>query len=156
MESEMLRLLSIILFCFVVWQLPGTSTSNGNGAPTGACVSGSTYTDATSGWHYTCKSSAWQLGATNAMVFKRGTAGCSTGILAGTACATPITVTWSTAFSDTNYTPLCWPSGTPTNEPTAPYLVTGSKTTTTIQVNYQTTVALASSWATVDCVAIHD
>jgi hypothetical protein len=148
----------VLLFGFAVGrtQQVGTVLTNGNGVPSGACVSGSIYADSSSGWQYTCKGSLWQLGATQAMVFKRGIAGCTTGIIATNPCATPITVTWSVAFPDTNYTPVCWPSGAPSNEPLAPYLVAGSKLAGSIQVNYQTAIALSSSWSTIDCVAIHD
>lgn len=81
--------------------------------------------------------------------------GCTTAASAGGNCATPITVTWNTAFADTNYTVACT-GNTPTNDPAAPYIVSASKTASAIQVNYFAITAAASSYATVECTAVHD
>jgi hypothetical protein len=44
-------------------QLAGSSIQNGSTAPTGACISGSTYTAADTGLLWTCKGNTWQLPA---------------------------------------------------------------------------------------------
>lgn len=82
------RLLVAALFCMLaLWpQNSGTSISNGIGAPSGACVSGSVYTDSANGNAWTCTGSAWKLGATSGVM--TGTTGSIGGgaLLAG-ACA---------------------------------------------------------------------
>jgi len=60
-------------------QLPGTSTSNGSGASSGSCVSGSSYTDSSTGYAWTCKNGAWVLGATSGVM--SGSTGTITGTL---------------------------------------------------------------------------
>lgn len=40
-------------------QLPQTTITNGAGNPVGACVSGSTYTDSTTGFIWPCKGNLW-------------------------------------------------------------------------------------------------
>lgn len=86
---------------------------------------------------------------------KRGVAGCTTGAAIGNACATDITVTWPVAFANTNYTVSCF-GNTPTNSPTNPFLVSGSKLAGSIHVNYFTFTAVASSFATIECTAVYD
>lgn len=84
----------------------------------------------------------------------KGVSGCTTAASIGGICASAITVTWFTAFQDTNYSAGCSPSGAPTNLPSTPYIV--SKTNSSITVNYFAITAAAASWATIDCWAIHD
>ena len=88
------RLLIATVIAFALWpQNPGTTVSNGSGAPAGACVSGSVYTDASTGYSWTCKSGAWQLGATSAPL--TGTTGSIGGsaLLAGACASGTATVT---------------------------------------------------------------
>jgi hypothetical protein len=77
-------------------QLAGTSTSNGSGAPSGACTSGSTYTDSSTGFAWTCKAGAWQLGATIGVM--SGTTGSIGGgaLLVGASASGTATVTGAT------------------------------------------------------------
>jgi hypothetical protein len=49
-------------------QNSGSSISNGSGAPTGACVSGSVYTDSATGNAWTCTGGAWKLSATSGIM----------------------------------------------------------------------------------------
>lgn len=84
----------------------------------------------------------------------KNTAGCTTANTIGGVCGTVITVTWPTAFADTNYTVNCTPSGAPTNIPGAPYIV--AKAAGTVTVNYFAITAAAASWASIDCEAVHD
>lgn len=85
---------------------------------------------------------------------KRGISGCTTAASAGGVCSSAVTVTWPSAFADTNYSAGCWPSGAPTNLPSAPYVA--SKTASSISINYFAITAAAAKWASIDCVAIHD
>lgn len=86
---------------------------------------------------------------------KRGVAGCTTGGAAGNSCASDITVTWGTAFADANYSVSC--TGTaPTNAPSGIFVTTGTKLAATVHVNYFAITAAAASYATVDCIAVHD
>jgi hypothetical protein len=90
------RILMIALFALLFWQNPGTSFSNGSGAPIGACVSGSSYVDSTNGNYWTCSSSAWKLTATGAPL--TGTSGSIGGSLlaVGASASGTITVTGAT------------------------------------------------------------
>jgi len=83
-----------------------------------------------------------------------GTTGCTTGSGQGSTCSTPITVTWPSAFADTNYSASCSPSGAATNYPSAPYVA--SKAAGSITVNYQALTLAAAKWATIDCWAVHN
>lgn len=95
------------------------------------------------------------LNATNgAYQSIRGVSGCTTAASIGGVCATAITVTWTTAFANANYSAGCSPSGAPTNLPSTPYI--SAKTASTATVNYYAITAAAASWATIDCWAIHD
>jgi hypothetical protein len=78
-------------------QNQGSSISNGSGAPTGACVSGSVYTDSATGNAWTCTGGAWKLSATSGIM--SGTTGSIGGSLivlggcsSGTATVTGATV----------------------------------------------------------------
>jgi len=77
-------------------QLAGTSTSNGSGAPVGSCISGSTYTDASTGYAWSCKAGAWVLGATSGVM--SGTTGSiGGGLLAvGASASGTVTITGAT------------------------------------------------------------
>lgn len=82
---------------FLKAQLAGTSTSNGSGAPVGACISGSSYTDASSGNAWTCVGGAWRMGATSASI--GGITGSIGGgaLLLGNCASGTATVTGATA-----------------------------------------------------------
>jgi len=86
---------------------------------------------------------------------KRGVAGCTTAASIGGVCAADITVTWPTAFSDTNYSVTCT-GNTPTNVPAAPFVVSGTKLAATVHINYFAITAAAASYSTIDCIAVHD
>jgi hypothetical protein len=86
---------------------------------------------------------------------KRAVAGCTTGAAAGNSCASDITVTWGTAFADANYSVTCTGS-TPTNVPSAPFVVSATKLAATVHINYFAITAAAASYATIDCIAVHD
>jgi len=90
----------------------------------------------------------------NAPQSVKGTTGCSTETTIGSQCSTAITVTWPTAFTDANYTPMCAAGGAPTHEPSAPFIA--SQTASAVTVNYYTLAASAAKWATIDCLAVHD
>jgi len=77
-------------------QLAGSSTSSGSGAPTGACISGSTYTDSATGNAWTCTAGAWKLSATSGIM--AGTTGSiGGGLLAvGASASGTATVTGAT------------------------------------------------------------
>lgn len=77
-------------------QLSGSSTSSGSGAPTGACVSGSTYTDSATGNTWTCTTSAWKNVGTSAIL--TGTTGSIGGSLLaiGASASGTATVTGAT------------------------------------------------------------
>ncbi len=94
--------------------------------------------------------------ATNGFyVAVRGVSGCETDYgNPSDNCDTPITVTWPTAFPDTNYTAVCAPSGPPAGAPSAPYVA--SKSTGSITVNYIGVTGATASWQQIDCVAVHD
>jgi hypothetical protein len=74
----------------------GSSISNGVGAPSGSCVSGSAYTDSSTGYAWTCKASAWQLGSTSGIL--TGTTGSIGGgaLLVGASASGTATVTGAT------------------------------------------------------------
>jgi len=94
-----------VLVILVGAQLPGTSTQNGNGAPSGSCVSGSTYTDSSTGYAWSCKASVWVLGATSGMM--TGTTGAIGGgaLLAGACASGTATVTGAAVGMPTIATP---------------------------------------------------
>lgn len=85
----------------------------------------------------------------------RAVAGCTTGSSAGNSCGTDITVTWGTAFPDANYSVTCT-GNNPTNVPSGPFIVSASKLAATVHVNYFAITAAAASYASIDCIAIHD
>lgn len=78
--------------------------------------------------------------------------GCTTGGSTGNSCASPTTITWTTPFADTSYTPLCTGLGV-TNVPSGPYVVT--KSTGSMTVNYFAITGAAASYTTVSCWAVH-
>jgi len=82
-------------------------------------------------------------------------AGCTTAASIGGICASDITVTWTTQFADANYTVVCTGS-TPTAVPAAPYVVPGTQLAATVHINYFAITAVAASYATVECIAVHD
>jgi len=96
MQIRLAFILILILAARLGAQLAGTSTSNGSGAPVGACISGSTYTDASTGYAWSCKASGWVLGATSGVM--SGTTGSIGGSLlaAGASASGTATVTGAT------------------------------------------------------------
>jgi hypothetical protein len=90
----------------------------------------------------------------NSIQSVRGTAGCTTQAGTGGLCATGVSVRWPVAFTDTNYSVSCSPSGTAMNHPSAPYVA--SKEAGSISFNYYSITGGPASWATVDCLAVHD
>jgi len=86
---------------------------------------------------------------------KKNVAGCTTGSTAGSSCSSPVLVTWSVAFQDADYSATCTgynPAGTPS----APFIVSGHKLAASIVFNYFAITSVASSYASVDCIAVHD
>lgn len=83
---------------------------------------------------------------------KHGVAGCATAASVGAACTT--TVTWTTAFADTNYTVSCGGELVTSGVPVVGG-VTGKSTTS---VTFQTVAATAAAaqFTGIDCEAIHD
>jgi hypothetical protein len=100
MENDVygkLMLVTLLIYAMHLgMQLAGTSSSNGSGVPSGSCVSGSTYTDASTGNAWTCLASAWKLGATSGVM--SGTTGSIGGgaLLAGACASGTATVTGAT------------------------------------------------------------
>ena len=76
-------------------QLSGTSTSNGSGAPTGSCISGSTYTDSATGNQWTCTASVWR----SPMPIQTGWLSCTQ----ATPCASSATTFYTTGSATTLY-----------------------------------------------------
>lgn len=82
---------------------------------------------------------------------KRFGASCTT---AATAAATCTTVySWTTAFADSSYTPVCWGEG-PTGSPILSLSALQIAASVTVQV--QAATAVASSFANVYCIALRD
>lgn len=81
-------------------------------------------------------------------------AGCTTAASIGGVCASSFTVTWPVAFADTNYKMSCSPNGAATNLPSAPYVVT--KSAGSVTMNYFAISAAAASWPNVECTAVHN
>ena len=77
MRAPILVICLFIVALRIFAQNPGTSISNGNGAPGGACISGSVYTDSANGNAWTCTSGAWKLSATSGII------SCTTGSIGG-------------------------------------------------------------------------
>ena len=88
------------------------------------------------------------------MQTKHGIVGCTTTAGLGNVCATATIVVWTTAFADTNYSVFCAPSGAATGQP-SPFAIE-SKSNTTITINYSNLTTAVSSYASIDCMAIHD
>jgi hypothetical protein len=80
--------------------------------------------------------------------------GCTTAASTGGVCATPMTITWPFAFDSTSYKLTCTPVGAPTALPNTPYAVTLSVGSATL--NYFAGNAVAASWPSVTCTAIHN
>lgn len=78
-------------------QLSGTSITNGSGVPSGACTSGSAYTDSATGNAWTCTGGAWKMVATTALL--SGTTGSIGGgaLLLGNCASGTTTVTGAVA-----------------------------------------------------------
>lgn len=76
---------------------------------------------------------------------------CTTGATSGNTCTTAYT--WSVAFADASYTCNCWGgAGVGTNAT----LAINAKSASQITIVLQTNANVASSYGTVDCIAIHD
>jgi hypothetical protein len=71
----------ILIIPLIDAQLPNTSLSNGSGAPSGSCISGSSYTDSSTGFVWSCKSGTWLLTATT------GVLSCTTSSVGGSLLA---------------------------------------------------------------------
>lgn len=82
---------------------------------------------------------------------KRGVAGCTTAAVAGASCS--VTVTWTTAFADANYTATCNVDGS--SGPVA-YVGISSKVAASIQVAISAITANAATATTFECIAVHD
>jgi len=80
---------------FIYAQLSGTSVSNGSGAPSGSCVSGSEYVDASTGYKWPCVGGVW-VGPMSAVL--KGTTGSIGGgaLLVGASASGTATVTGAT------------------------------------------------------------
>jgi hypothetical protein len=79
---------------------------------------------------------------------KRGVAGCTTSAGAGSNCSTDITVTWTNAFADANYS-VFGTGSAPTNSPSAPYVTSATKLAGSVHINYFAITASAASYATI-------
>jgi hypothetical protein len=86
--------------------------------------------------------------------FKHKRFGGTTATAASSFSTQTTTFTWTTAFADTNYTVSCTPVGAATGTPIFQGVVT--KTNATVIVQVMAGTAVASSFAGVDCVAVHD
>jgi hypothetical protein len=84
------------------------------------------------------------------------TASCSTGSNRGNTCN--ISLTWPTAFVDTNYTVVCSAElGTGSNNSAAfMYVPTANRTTTAFVVTMKTLNSLTATLSGVDCVGMHN
>lgn len=76
---------------------------------------------------------------------------CTTGAVGGNTCTT--TYSWTTGFADANYTAVCWGEG-PVGSPVL--TLNAAQIAASITVQVQTIVSVASSFAGVDCIAVHD
>lgn len=141
----------------LTWLLKNTGSPNGQGWYLDSKTDGNFYiipdTDSTKSvilGNFLC------TGGANCITFreKKNTAGCTTGSSIGNTCGSPITVSWSTSFADTNYSVSCTGGGTITGVPGPVFYVT--KSTGNVTVNYMAMTAAAASYTTVDCEAIHD
>lgn len=101
MHRELKLLLFVALLALPAWmyaraQNPGTSISNGSGAPSGSCVSGSAYIDSANGNHWTCTGGAWKLASSGAPL--SGTTGSIGGSLlaVGSSASGTVTITGAT------------------------------------------------------------
>lgn len=83
---------------------------------------------------------------------KRGTQGCATQPVVGGECAT--LVTWTTPFADTNYTVSCQGAGEAKNFPTLGSVTTKANGSITVQT--RSLSPASSSFAAIDCIAVHD
>ena len=90
----------------------------------------------------------------NSIQSVHGTAGCRTAAWIGAVCPTQVKVTWPVAFTDTSYSVSCSPSGAATGNPSSPFVA--AKEPGSITFNYYSITGAAASWATVDCLAVHD
>jgi hypothetical protein len=80
--------------------------------------------------------------------------GCTTGSSAGNLCATPITLTWTTAFADTAYKVVCTGYGVASGFPSSPFVVT--KLAASITINYAAITGVAAAYTDVDCWGVHN
>lgn len=81
-------------------------------------------------------------------------AGCTTAASIGGICVTPTTITWPTAFADTNYKVACQGVGVLTNFPIISSATIGAAASITVQTMALT--AAAASFGTINCIAIHN
>jgi hypothetical protein len=96
MRAPILAICLFIIALRIFAQLPGTSTQNGSGAPSGSCISGSTYTDSSTGYAWSCKASVWVLGATSGMMSGTTVSIGGGALLAGACASGTATVTGAT------------------------------------------------------------
>ena len=93
------------------------------------------------------------LNTTNCIIqSKRGVAGCATGASAGAVCTT--TVTWNTAFADTNYTASCMGNGITSGVPVDGGIT--SKAAGNVVFQTVAVTAAAAQYTNIECVATHD
>lgn len=75
---------------------------------------------------------------------------CTTGSSTGDVCSSILT--WTTPFTDTNYTVSC----TPLDGSNTPTFYVSNKQPATVTLNVITFAATASTYGSVDCIAVHD
>lgn len=83
---------------------------------------------------------------------KRGTGGCATQPFVGGECSSQ--VTWTTPFADTNYSVSCQGTGEAKNFPILGAVTMKANGSITVQTRSLT--AAPSSFAAIDCIAVHD
>jgi hypothetical protein len=91
------------------------------------------------------------VGANGSGVKHARLAGCTTAAVAGATCN--VTLTWTTAFADANYTAVCGIDGS-----SGPAAMVGifNKLAASIQVGITAVTAVAATATNFDCIAVHD
>lgn len=127
-----------------------------NAAPAGAAAADIVWGDSTSHLLKANQNNAGAVtimttGQNSAQKTQRFGASCTTAASAAATCTS--TFSWTTAFADANYTPVCWGEG-PAGSPIISLNATQVAASVTVQV--QAATAVASSFAGVYCHAVHD
>lgn len=81
---------------------------------------------------------------------KRFGASCTTGAAIGSTCTT--TYSWTTAFADTSYTPVCWGQA----GSNFPILYMSTFTASGVTITVAAMTAAAAQFGSVECIAAHD